>query len=330
MEAEETPPFKLLFHAICEHAPAVEQDAIKRALGQDLVEQNELLLAEYSALIEIAGAFEEETTALHTQRQEAQKLLIPDRERHLRNIQFFIEHINGGGKPGGRPRTGPLPLAANAEEQAVVDFVTAELELPPSSASAPGSPPAMVRVGSMRPSTARSRKCLTPRPMTAPATAERHASASRVRVVDIDDTKRELKQLLQEENEMLLQQVELVRLGLEDAADFRQNVVEAPVPSVKEIKDFEHKLERMSVAPQQSLVDIMERHSSPAPSPKAAQVQQVDVASESLSPVPPPAPRQRKEEMHVASSLQGGRKKEAKKQPKAFSIDCSAPLSSTR
>merc|ERR1711998_181356 len=117
------------------------------------------------------------------------------------------------------------------------------------------------------------------------------AHANKVRALDMDSTKEELRRALKEENQHLMQQVELVRLRLEDASEFRHQVIEAPTPSVQEIRELEKKLQKMSVAPQESLLDIMQRlteAASPVSSPKSAQISApvVPGLGSTLSPQP--------------------------------------------
>lgn len=314
-------PFQLLYNTICQHAPAVEHEEIKRVLGRDTVEENEMLLAEYTALLDISGAFEQETHALHEKQQEAHRFLVPDRDRHMRNIKFFIDNISRAATPctSRRPHTGPLPLASNPQEQAVIDFVNAgDAEEP--SCRVPGSPGAAM-TGTLRPGTARSVAVCTPRPLTAPG-PEQSAAARKVRALDMDETKKELREMLHREKETLLQQVELLRLSLEDAADHRHDILDAPMPSVKDMKEFEQKLERMSVDPQESLVEIMERTVlSPTPPagkpavgrvvPTSRPIAMAEISNE--KPVP------------LAREPTITRVKKAK----AMSIDCSGPSART-
>lgn len=317
--AEDNDSIQLLYSIICKHAPAVEHEEIKRVLGREMVEENEMLLDELMALQEIAGEFESETEEASARHREAQKLLMPDRERLLHNISFFIENIDRAATPaaGRRPHTGPLPVASTPREQAVIDYVSSELNIEPPSARAPGSP-AMAMAGTLRPGTARSTSDRG-RPTSAPVQAAAH---SKVRALDMDSTKEELRTQLREENQHLLQQVELVRLRLEDASDFRHQVIDAPTPSVQDIRDLEQKLERMSVA-QESLLDIMQRQTStesPTSSPKSTQVAHgralaaapapaAPAPTNSMSPIPPP-PK--------------GSSKVKQRLLKTVSIDCSA------
>ena len=79
----------------------------------------------------------------------------------------------------------------------------------------PGSPvPNMA--GTLRPRSALNRTA--PRPMTAPGGTK---VLKQVRALDMDATKGELRQLLKDEHESLLQQVELARLRLEDDHEYR-------------------------------------------------------------------------------------------------------------
>jgi len=275
------------------------------------VEENDMLLEEYNALSEIAGAFEAETTVLQTKQREAQKLVMPDRERHLRNIKFFIENISRAVTPAQgsrrRPRTGPLPLATTPREQAVIEYVNSELDRPP--ARLPGSPVAAMS-GTMRPRSAIGGSGPS-RPRTAPSQAQ-VIGMDKVRALDMDGTKQELRDLLEEENNALKQQVEAMRLSLTDAADYRHTVVEAPAPSIKDIKSLEQKLEHMSVAPS-SLVDIMERNPlspSSAKSPKSRSiVDEPELAPEippqvvAVTPSPPSKPRESTAKMRLPGNL---------------------------
>jgi len=328
--------FKLLYTTICEHAPPVEHEEIKRVLGREVVEENELLLQEYRSLLEIAEEFEYETDAIHAKHQEAQKLLIPDRNRLLHNIKFFLDNINRAATPTGRPRTGPLPVASTPREQAVVDYVAAELELPSSPTSRlPGSP-VMPVAGSLRPrSASTSSSGRNGRPLTAPGGSS--AAAAKVRALDMESTKGELRQIVQGEHDTLMQQVELARLRIEDAAEFRLRVVEAPMPSVKEIKDFQHKLENMSMAPQHSLLDTIDMvDQTEKKSPRKAHRIQSMVADQlnnptspgALSPTPPPKLPKRKALRVEGAKKQGGPSSQQGRPPsrtsKAISIDCSA------
>jgi len=248
---------KLLYDTICEQAPAVEHEEIKRMLGRELVEENEMLLEEYKALLEIAGEFEAETEEAATKQNEAQKLLVPDRERLLHNIQFFIGNLNRAATPAPgnrRPATGPLPLASTPREQAVMNYVTAELNTRPPSSHGPGSP-GKAMAGSLRPSSARSSSGFG-RPSSAPS---KPPANMKVRALEMEATKDELRQMLRDENQALLQQAEMVRLQLEDTSEYRYQVVENPAPPVQDIKAFEQKLQKMTLQPQESLLDIMDR-----------------------------------------------------------------------
>lgn len=319
-ELDAVPPFKLLYSTICEHAPAVEHEEIKRVLGRDTVEGNEMLLAEYNALLDISGAFEQETHAMHEKQQEAHRFLVPDRDRHLRNIKFFIENISRAATPSTsrRPHTGPLPLASNPQEQAVLDFVSGG-DAQAHSCRAPGSP-GVTMAGTLRPGTARSVAVCTPRPLTAPA-PEQSAAARKVRALDMDETKKELREMLQREKETLLQQVELLRLSLEDAAEHRHDLLDAPLPSVKDMKDFEQKLERLSVE-QESLVDIMERTVlSPTP-PTVGRAANSRAAQCPKSPAPMAEISNSKP---VCVPLTREPVMSRVKKTKAMSIDCSGP-----
>lgn len=307
---------QLLYSVICKEAPAVEHEEIKRVLGASMVEENEMLLEEYKALLDIVGEFENETEQAASKRHEAEKLLVPDRARLLRNIQLFLENIDRAATPasGRRPATGPLPLVSTPREQAVMDYVSAELHRP---AQSQPSSPAVALAGSLRPGSARMGS--TSRPLSAPGPHQ----VGKVRALDMETIKEELRRTLREENQMLLQQTEMIRLRLEDAAEHRHQVMDAPTPSVHDIKEFEKKLEKMSVQSGESLLDVMDRTESfssdiskdleqgtplsPA-SPKTqlttkfSNATVVNQGCNALSPIPPP-PKGKKHRLRKAISM---------------------------
>merc|ERR1711988_1985612 len=110
----------------------------------------------------------------------------------------------------------------------------------------------------------------------------------------MDTTKAALRELLQGEHDSLLQQVELARLRLEDAAEFRHRI-EAPAPSVKEIKAFESKLEKMAAAPSSVLLDAIESLETSPRKARGARAAVAQAAEESeppaMTPTPPKEPR---------------------------------------
>ena len=177
---------------------------------------------------------------------------------------------------------------------------------------------------------------------------------TQVRALDMDATKGELRALLRAEKDSLLQQVELARLRLEDATEYRRQVVERPLPSVKDMRELEHKLEKMSVAPQSALLDLMRNvplgeEAAPriAPEPlrespkKARQVRSSASPSPGIclspgaaehTPTPPPGPPKRHKKREGGSQGEGKREgKEGASNPPgkrqqrtqmAMSIDC--------
>lgn len=80
----------LLYDLICESAPAVEHQEIKRVLGAAMVEENADLMLECTALSEILEGYEAETKTISDAKNKSQAFLMPDRERLLNNIKFFV------------------------------------------------------------------------------------------------------------------------------------------------------------------------------------------------------------------------------------------------
>jgi len=146
----------------------------------------------------------------------------------------------------------------------------------------------------------------------------------------MDATKGELRGLVMAEKDSLLQQVELARLRLEDASEYRRRVVENPLPSVKDMRELEHKLEKMSVAPQSALLDLMQNVSAAGlaaeqpllrESPKKARQMRSSVspspgvcpspgAGGEHTPTPPPGPPKRSKKPREDEGGTQGKKRE--------------------
>eukprot|EP00658_Telonema_sp_P-2_P085003 TRINITY_DN9588_c0_g1_i1.p3 TRINITY_DN9588_c0_g1~~TRINITY_DN9588_c0_g1_i1.p3 ORF type:complete len:135 (+),score=32.94 TRINITY_DN9588_c0_g1_i1:93-497(+) len=129
MEAQEDPA--LLYDIICRSAPPVEHNEIKRVLGSSLVEENQDLMNELEALTDILNMYEQETGEIKQSKSRSHAFLLPDRDRLLGNIKFFVENIQRAGTPqlGGRPRSTPqayIPCSTPREQQ-VIEYVTHEL-----------------------------------------------------------------------------------------------------------------------------------------------------------------------------------------------------------
>eukprot|EP00658_Telonema_sp_P-2_P085005 TRINITY_DN9588_c0_g1_i5.p1 TRINITY_DN9588_c0_g1~~TRINITY_DN9588_c0_g1_i5.p1 ORF type:complete len:109 (+),score=32.12 TRINITY_DN9588_c0_g1_i5:93-419(+) len=95
MEAQEDPA--LLYDIICRSAPPVEHNEIKRVLGSSLVEENQDLMNELEALTDILNMYEQETGEIKQSKSRSHAFLLPDRDRLLGNIKFFVENIQRAG-----------------------------------------------------------------------------------------------------------------------------------------------------------------------------------------------------------------------------------------
>lgn len=232
----------LLYDLICESAPAVEHQEIKRVLGAAMVEENADLMLECTALSEILEGYEAETKTISDAKNKSQAFLMPDRERLLNNIKFFVGNIQRAGTPlvaGGRPRSTPQALLqCNSEsEQKVIEYVNSELNR---TISADGSDTPRL-AGSLRPS---SRSGPSDRPRTAPARGD--AVLAKAGVLKISQVKEQLRELLTEENQALKTKSEALRLQIEDGIDDRDRIETIDPPSLAEIKQLEGKLEMIS------------------------------------------------------------------------------------
>jgi len=243
MEDSQTDGPSLIFDLICQSAPEVEHNEIKRVLGASLIEENYDLQNEIDSLSDILSDYLSETGDIQQAKNKSIAFLLPDRERLLGNIKFFVENIQRAATPllGGRPRSTPQAFIhiSTPREQEVVEYVTSELNR--TASLDPKSPPEMTRLaGTLRPSS----RAQATRPSTAPIQAE--PVLAKARVAELGSVKSELRELVLEENRTLKERVENLRLQLEDSIDDRGRVLSDEPPSITEIKDLEGKLEKMS------------------------------------------------------------------------------------
>lgn len=90
MEGAEPP--QLLYDMICRSAPPVEHNEIKRVLGGALVDENHDLINELDALTDILSVYQAETGEIRESKTKSHAFLMPDRDRLLGNIKFFVRH----------------------------------------------------------------------------------------------------------------------------------------------------------------------------------------------------------------------------------------------
>ena len=90
MEAASEEGPTLIFDLICQSAPAVEHNEIKRVLGVSLIEENYDLQSEIDSLSEILEDYLTETGQIQESKQKSHTFLMPDRERLIGNIKFFV------------------------------------------------------------------------------------------------------------------------------------------------------------------------------------------------------------------------------------------------
>lgn len=279
----------LLYDLICQSAPPVEHQEIKRVLGAAMVEENADLMMECMALSDILQGYEAETKLISDAKNKSQAFLMPDRDRLLNNIKFFVGNIQRAGTPliGGRPRSTPQALLqCNSDsEQKVINYVNDELNR---TISADGSDTLRL-AGSIRPS---SRSGPSERPRTAPSRGD--PVLAKAGVMKINEVKGELRQLLIEENQALKSKSEALRLQLEDGIDDRDRIETNDPPSLAEIKQLEGKLERISayspMAPVPSMVLPAKQQDRRPPLPTKPTTPQKKNTSSPKSKARQPAP----------------------------------------
>lgn len=304
----------MLYDLICASAPAVEHNEIRRVLGVSVVEENKDLLNEVEALTEIHSTFQAETCELRQTKTKSHAFLMPDRERLLGNIKFFVDNIQRAATPmvGGRPRSTPQTLMSSAtvREQKVIDYVTAEL-----GRSVDREAPETPRMaGALRPSSRAGR------PSTAPANPE--PLIAKATVLELGEVKSELRRMLHEENTALKEKVETLRLQLEDSIEDRDRLESEEPPSISEMKGLESKLEKMSMQAACPVIghpSLYLGESEPMiPEPAPAEPPRAKRSNSS-------SPKKAQTSQPKPPKLQAGPKKPLSVHNSSLVLDCSAP-----
>lgn len=250
---------QLLWPAIEAKLRPVEREEVKSAVGRLLIEENEGLFQEASALSEIIGDVKLETTKRLQQLElcrNAQRKLVES------EIELLIDKLRAVSMNGSQDPEAIIPKN-NVRDKAVYDYITNTSVTidgrPRSAGSRPGTAlrtsPNSSRPGTaaLRPGTAPSRPG-TGSPRSRPTSTSSNLSASstldhgsilesvkdKLNAFDIDLVKTQLQTALADEKQCLLEDIEYLTGLLEEEADFRGTA--ADPPTLNELKDYSSKL----------------------------------------------------------------------------------------
>mmetsp|Transcript_128 Transcript_128/g.460 ORF Transcript_128/g.460 Transcript_128/m.460 type:complete len:459 (-) Transcript_128:163-1539(-) len=238
---------KLLWEDISERLPAAERDEVKRVIGEYIIEGNQQLFDEATALAEIVGDVRLKIDEFAKRRQSV-LLQTPQRSMVESGISMLLDNIHravSGYTSGLDPRGSVEALVAPGQKERSLYQYMATVQ----SASRSGP-------GSARPSTPR-----TPpsRPLSScgsrPSTAGTGASACSVdstqvletvqpklNAFEIDSVTTYLRDVLRTEHDSLMEDIEYLHQCLEGEAELQAIASKAP-PPVQELLEYSAKLQ---------------------------------------------------------------------------------------
>ncbi|KAJ9509739.1 hypothetical protein QJQ45_011263 [Haematococcus lacustris] len=240
---------QLVWTALCEHLKRAEQDEVKQAIGAALVDENELLYNEADALASILGDVQLTSQALLSRQQLFDN---PQRRMVERELHMLMDRLRlvasaapfSGSVPSDRDAESVLPKAG--KERGVYDYLM----------TASKGRDAM-RASFNRPGTASSRPT-TASSLSRPSTASSgHSAASsnplstvqslqarplgRINVFELESVSASLREALQEEQALLLEDIAFLTELLDQETDTQMQLQVAP-PSTALLKEYSSKL----------------------------------------------------------------------------------------
>lgn len=240
----------LLWERICTSMPPAERDEVKSIIGSDLIDRNQLIFDEVSAYSSILGDVRVNTDEGHARRQ---LLANPSRSLVENEVHILLQNIRRINSGSNTSKSSDAPLLKNAlpREQQIIDFMSSQpgpADIRTGRPSTPRTPP------SRPPSSRSSRAASVSSSLSASSTYDPSAMVdsvgSQLNINGIDEIKAQLREFLEEEHNLLLDDSEYLQLCLDDEAD-RKDMVLQP-PSISELRELGSKLEATWIQAEQS------------------------------------------------------------------------------
>mmetsp|Transcript_8308 Transcript_8308/g.21453 ORF Transcript_8308/g.21453 Transcript_8308/m.21453 type:complete len:284 (+) Transcript_8308:368-1219(+) len=235
-----------IWDLITQSVPAAEQDEVRRIIGSKLIDNNQLVFAEATALAEIIGDIQLQTENL-VHRRNTVLLATPQRELVEEGVRLLlskIQNIATSYERGKHPQTTIESLVAqSASEKRMLQYIsTIKTPTNTSGGRAPLTPPP--RTPPSRPISS----CGS-RPSTAGSGASIDSSQvvsslrTKLNIFDIGAVSEQLRDAFRVEHDALLEDVQYLHECLQ--AETEVHAISAgPQPSVNELCEFSEKLER--------------------------------------------------------------------------------------